>query len=88
MLLDNVDRGHAFAFEVRTLLPDGRPIEGRKFLWEIEWAGRRLDDSKGRTFEREELRARGEAGTARLRISVKAADGKLVRVAERTFEVR
>ena len=88
VLLDRVDRGHAFAFEVRSFLSDGRSIEGRKFLWEIEWAGRRADDSRGRTFERQELRARGEPGTARLCVSVKAADRKLVQVAEKSFEVR
>lgn len=88
ILLERVDRRRSFAFEVQSCLPDGRPVEGMKYSWEIEWVGARSDDSKCRVFEPQQVRARGEAGIAVLRISVKTEDGKLLQVAKKEFEVR
>jgi hypothetical protein len=83
-----VDRRQPFSFEVEAHHPDGRPASGTKFTWEIGWIGAPPDESVGRTFERQPARIRGDAGTARVRITVPDREGNPVVVAEKTFEIR
>jgi hypothetical protein len=86
--LEGVNRGDRFIFEVEAYRPDGRPDRDAIYYWEIEWVGDRHRRTKAKPFKSEETRARGDAGTAVLRIYAADADSNLIEVAAKPFQVK
>ena len=74
-------------FHVETTTKDGQQVDGVGFVWLIEWVGTHGWDHKGTSFSEQSIRAKGRPGTAYIRIFTYDANGTLVEVAKKPFEV-
>ena len=87
-LVQTLERGGRFAFQVEAFGADGQAVEDAPYYWEIDWVGVRTDRKRGKTFKLEELRAQGDAGTGTLRIFAADPQANLVEVAAKPFRVK
>lgn len=82
-----VRRGEHLVFHVETLGQDGQAVRGLKYQYLVDWVGVSGMVHGAVSFEPEKITAKGDPGSAKLRVYARG-DGKArVQVAEREFRV-
>ncbi len=82
-----VDRGADLVFRVELQSKDGRPTDDLSFWWQVDWAGLKGIQHKGKSFTDHNIRVKGDPGTATLRVFGQDEAGNWVQVAKVPIEV-
>jgi hypothetical protein len=82
-----LNRGEAFRFRVETRDKAGNPVADVKFYWSVDWVGLNGSRHKGRSFEELDIRSKGAAGQAFLRVYAYDAAGNVVQVLKEPFQM-
>jgi hypothetical protein len=82
-----IRESNQLVFQAETYLPSGEAAESISFFWVITWVGLQGWDHKGKSFQDQSIRVKGQAGTAYISIYAYNNEDKLVQVAKQPFEV-
>jgi hypothetical protein len=82
-----LNRGEDLQFRVETRDKGGNPATEVRFYWSVDWVGVSGMRHKGRSYEALDIRSKGGAGEAFLRIYAYDPDGNVVQVLKEPFQV-
>ena len=74
-------------FTVEAHASSGTPVQDVPFVWRVDWVGVQGSRHQGRSFEPEKITAKGQPGTATVRVYGYDLNENLVEVASATVEV-
>lgn len=83
----DLNRGEDLRFRVETRDKAGRPAEGVRYLWSVDWVGLNGTRHKGTSFKDEIIRVKGGEGRGYLRVYAYDAGGAVTQVLKEAFEV-
>lgn len=83
----DLNRGEDLRFRVETKDKTGRPAEGVRYLWSVDWPGLNGTRHRGTSFKDELIRVKGGEGQACLRIYAYDAGGAVTQVLKEPFQV-
>jgi hypothetical protein len=84
--VEGAPHGRLF-FTVETTTPRGTAIGGVPYIWIVDWVGLHGVEHQGDSYREENIRVKGGAGTAWLRILAMGRYDRLVEVAKVPVEV-
>ena len=74
-------------FRAEAHTPDGTPVQGVPYVWRVDWVGVQGTRHQGRSFEDEKITAKGQPGTAVVRVFGYGPHESLIEVASGTVDV-